>query len=64
MAYLISGLKVGNDMVLNGGVQFSESGNRRESTEFSHLFVGRQPMVTPAMNDVGQTILIKVYRRR
>ena len=61
--YLVGFAEVSNDTLFDGGVELLKSRDWREAAEFSHLFVRWQSMVTSPMNDVRQTILIKIYKK-
>ena len=61
--YLVCFLYVSNDMLVNGGVQFTKGFDGRKTAKFAYLFVSRQTMIASPMNNVGQTILIKIWKK-
>ena len=58
--YLVSMLQVQNDTTIHCCVKLLEGRNRGKATEFTDLFVGWQPVITTSVNDVSESIFVKI----
>ena len=58
--YLVSMLQVQNDTTIHCCVKLLEGRNRGKATEFTDLFVSWQPVITTSVNDVSESIFVKI----